>query len=138
MTDRERQLRAELERLRLLANNVPVAVAYYDAATFTCQLANRGYAAMFGYDEQEVVGKTFAQIIGEEAARQIDPTVQRMLRDRERAAYERELPGPDGRARYIEVQLLPHIDEKEQLAGAFVLIADITRHRRAEMALRKS
>ena len=138
MTDRERQLRAELERLRLLANNVPVAVAYYDAATFTCQLANRGYAAMFGYDEMEVVGKTFAQIIGEEPARQIDPTVQRMLRDRERAAYERELPGPDGRARYIEVQLLPHIDELDQLAGAFVLIADITRHRRAEMALRKS
>ncbi len=138
MTDREHQLRTELDRLRLLANNVPVAVAYYDAATFTCQLANRGYAAMFGHDEQDVAGMTFAQIIGEEAARSIDPQVQTMLRERTRASYERELPGPDGRTRYIEVQLLPHIDERDELAGAFVLIADISRHRRAEISLRKS
>ncbi len=138
MTDKEHQLRTELDRLRLLANNVPVAVAYYDAATFTCQLANRGYAAMFGRDEHEVVGMTFAQIIGEEAAQRIDPQVQTMLRERTQAAYERELPGPDGRTRYIEVLLLPHIDEQDQIAGAFVLIADITRHRRAEISLRQS
>lgn len=137
-TERERRLRAELDRLRLLADNVPVAVAYYDAASFTCQLANRGYAAMFGFDDQDVVGLTFAQIIGEEAARQIQPQVEAMLQLRQRAAYEREVPGPDGRMRHVEVQLLPHVDERDELAGAFVLIADITRHRQAEISLRQS
>ncbi len=132
------RLREELERRRLLANNVPVAVAYFESAGFTCVLANSGYAAMFGLDETSVVGRTFAQIIGEEAAARIDPQVQIMLRDHVRAVYERELLGPDGLTRYIDVNLLPHLTDDGELLGAFVLIADITRHRRAEIALRKS
>jgi diguanylate cyclase (GGDEF)-like protein/PAS domain S-box-containing protein len=128
----------ELERFRLLADNVPVAVAYYDAETFTCQLANRGYARMFGFEEGAVVGRTFAQIIGEEAARQIQPQVDMMLLQRRSATYERELPGADGQSHWIDVHLLPHLAADGQPIGAFVLIADITRHRRAENALRKS
>ena len=132
------QLRAELDRLRLLANNVPVAVAYYERVGFTCVLANRGYAQMFGYDERSVVGLTFAQIVGEAAAQLIQPQVDTMLEQQRSASYERELPSPDGLSRWIDVHLLPHVDDSGVLAGAFVLIADITRHRRAESALRKS
>ena len=132
------RLRVELDRLRLLADNVPVAVAYYESAGFTCVLANRGYAQMFDFDEGSVVGRTFAEVVGAEAARQIQPQVDMMLVQRRGASYERELPGADGHSRWIDVHLLPHVDDRGVLAGAFVLIADITRHRRAESALRKS
>jgi len=131
-------LRAEVAQFRLLANNVPVAIAYFEREGFTCRFANLGYAAMFGRDEQSILGLTFAQIIGEEAARLIQPQVDAVLHQRRGASYERQLPEPDGSIRYIEVNLLPHLGEAGGPVGAFVLIADITRHRRAEAALRES
>jgi diguanylate cyclase (GGDEF)-like protein/PAS domain S-box-containing protein len=131
-------LRAEVEQFRLLANNVPVAIAYYEATGFTCRFANRGYAQMFGRDERSVIGLTFAQIIGDEAARQIQPQVDRILREHVSASYERQLPAADGGTRWIEVSLLPNVGERGAAVGAFVLIADITHHRRAELALRES
>ena len=131
-------LRAEVAQLRLLANNVPVAIAYYESTGFTCRFANRGYAEMFGYDEQSIIGLKLAQVIGAEAARLIQPQVDAVLLQRRGLSYERELPGPQGDTRWIDVNLLPDLDAAGRPVGAFVLIADITRYRRAELALRDS
>ena len=131
-------LRAELDQFRLLANNVPVAIAYFERSGFTCRFANLGYATMFGRDEQSIIGLTFAEIIGEAAAALIRPQVDAILRERRAASYERQLPDPDGGTRWIDVNLLPHLGADGEPAGAFVLISDITRHRRAEAALRES
>lgn len=131
-------LRAEVAQLRLLANNVPVAIAYYDRHGFTCRFANAGYARMFDQDEQSIVGLGLAQVIGEEAARQIQPQIDLVLHEGRSATYERQLDDGAGGTRFIEVNLLPHVDARGERIGAFVLIADITRHRRAELALRDS
>ena len=40
--------RAELERLSLLADNVPALIAYYERGTNACAYANRPYAQTFG------------------------------------------------------------------------------------------
>jgi len=131
-------LRAEIAQFRLLANSVPVAIAYYEAQGFTCRFANRGYCEMFGRDEASVIGCTFAEVIGPGAATLIQPLVDRMLAEHRATSYEREIAGPDGVPRHIDVNLLPHLDAERRLVGAFVLIADITRHRHAEYALRQS
>jgi len=132
------RLRAELEHLRLLANTVPVAIAYYEAEGRTCRMANRRYAEMFGFDERNIVGRTLAAIIGDEAAARIEPYRHRVIEQQTAAAYEREVAGGDGITRVVEVRLLPHVDERSCSVGAFVLITDITHHRRAEAALRES
>ncbi len=132
------RLRAELEHLRLLANTVPVAIAYYEAERRTCRMANRRYAEMFGFDEANIVGRTLASVIGEHAAASIEPYRHRVIEEQTAAAYEREVAGADGILRVVEVRLLPHVDESGRSLGAFVLIADITHHRRAEAALRES
>jgi diguanylate cyclase (GGDEF)-like protein/PAS domain S-box-containing protein len=93
---------------------------------------------MFGLDQQSILGRTVAQIIGEPAAQLIQPRVDHVISTMEAVRYERQLPGADGQTRYIEVHLLPHTDDTGTTVGAFVLIADITRHRRAEAALRDS
>ena len=131
-------LRAEVAQFRLLANNVPVAIAYYERSGYTCRFANRGYAEMFGRTEESIVGLTFAEVIGEEAARLIQPQIDEILKRRKGASYERQLPDPAGTVRWIEVNLLPHAGLDGEPVGAFVLIADITHHRRAEQALRES
>jgi diguanylate cyclase (GGDEF)-like protein/PAS domain S-box-containing protein len=136
--ERERALTEEAELLRRVAHNVPVAIAYYERAGFRCRYANQGYARMFGLDEQRILGRSFAEVIGAEAAAQIQPSVDTVLAERRTVAYERELPPDDGGPRFIEVSLVPHLGADGDAIGAFVLIADITRHRRAERALRES
>jgi PAS domain S-box-containing protein len=131
-------LSAQEELLRRLADNVPVAIAYFEAKENRCQFANEGYARMFGHTTQSLLGLPVADIIGAEANAAIQPHVRIALDERRTAAYERELPGPDGGRRHIEVSLVPHAGPDGVPIGAFVLIADITRHRRAEAALRES
>jgi diguanylate cyclase (GGDEF)-like protein/PAS domain S-box-containing protein len=131
------QDRADL--FRLLADNVPVSIAYYERAGNTCQFANRLYAQTFGHDERSIIGLRVEQVIGDEAASQIKPHADRVLADRVTATYEREVRGADGSTRSIEVHLLPHYSvDAGDTVGAFVLIADITRHRQAEREVRQS
>ena len=131
-------LRAEVAQFRRLCNNVPVAIAYYERGGNTCRYANQGYAAMFGFDEESILNRSVAEIIGQAAAQTIQPQVDQVLSDLRSAFYERQLMGADGQLRSIEVHLLPHVDDSGAAIGAFVLISDISRHRRAEAALRES
>ena len=85
----EAEAREQARLFRLLADNVPVLIAYYRASDFQCQFANKAYARTFGTDERAVVGKTFAEVIGNDAAAQIEPRVQQMLHLQQPAAYER-------------------------------------------------
>jgi diguanylate cyclase (GGDEF)-like protein/PAS domain S-box-containing protein len=133
---------AKASLFRLLADNVPVLIAYYSANDFRCQFANRQYAQAFGRDEESIVGSTFEEVIGVDAAREIRPQVERMLAQRTPVVYERTIV-ENGARRWIEVHLLPHIDEEAAMQpgpaiGAFVLISEITKHRLAEQAARES
>ncbi len=134
----ESEARAQAALFRLLADNVPVLIAYYRASDFQCEFANKAYARTFGTDERSVVGKTFAEVIGQGAADQIQPRVEQVLRHQQAASYERQLPQPDGSSRFIDVNLLPHVGEQGDTVGAFVLISDITKHRLSERAVRES
>ncbi len=134
----EAEARAQAGLFRLLADNVPVLIAYYRASDFKCQFANKAYARTFGSDERAIVGKTFAEVIGDDAATQIQSRVEQVLRHQQAASYERQLAQRDGSLRYIEVNLLPHVGEHGATVGSFVLITDITKHRLAERAVRES
>ncbi len=128
---------------RLLADNVPVLIAYYGTHDFRCQFANKQYAQAFGRDEEAIIGSTFEEVIGVEAAREIQPQIERMLAQREPVVYERMLGSVGADRRWIEVHLLPHLDDEHggvpgAAIGAFVLISDITRHRLAELAAHES
>ncbi len=123
--------------LRVLADNVPALIAYYDAGMQHCKFANQRYAQTFGFTTESITGRTFAEIIGEDAAREIGPQVDLVLHEHRAAHYERRLATPDGLCT-LEVHLLPHLDAGGELLGCFVLISDITRHRQAEHALRES
>jgi diguanylate cyclase (GGDEF)-like protein/PAS domain S-box-containing protein len=131
-------LRAEVAQFRLMANNVPAAIAYYDHVGEVCRFANLGYAAMFGHDEQSILGLTVAEVIGEDAAREIRPKIEHVQQRRISASYERQLLQPGGGTRWIEVTIVPHLVGEGDPAGAFVLVTDITHHRQAELALRDS
>ena len=160
-----RDAHAELQRLRALAENVPALLAYYERQHYLCVYANRRYAETFGRDTQSILGLSVAQVIGEQAAELIQPQVDLVIAQGRTVSYVRELnqshqstqgssrisspprradevprrPGGDIKDRqWIEVSLVPHWDDAGEVTGAFVLINDITAHRRAELALRES
>lgn len=138
LSDPHRQALEEAARFRLLGDNVPVLIAQFEAGTNRCLYANRLYAETFGLTPETALGKTFAEIIGPEAAAQIEPAVQRVNREGRAATYERTVIRPDGQTQWLEVNLLPHLDDEGRTIAAFVLISDISKHRRAELALRES
>jgi diguanylate cyclase (GGDEF)-like protein/PAS domain S-box-containing protein len=122
---------------RLLADHVPALIAYFRNGDYRCEFANPAYASMFGQDAQSILGLNVEQIIGADAWREIRPYVDRVLTGRAPVQYDRELIDAQGQPRWLEVNLLPHLDRGETI-GAFVLISDITRHRLAERAVRES
>jgi diguanylate cyclase (GGDEF)-like protein/PAS domain S-box-containing protein len=128
----------ELARLRLMADNLPVMLAHYRAGDDVCLYANAPYAAAFGFTPQTIVGRNFAEVIGEAATREIRPRVDRVLREGVTVTYERRLERPGRPARTLEVTLKPHHDAQGRVDACFVLITDISRHRRDELALRES
>ncbi|MFG6415880.1 putative bifunctional diguanylate cyclase/phosphodiesterase [Roseateles sp. DC23W] len=132
------QRSTEAARFKLLADYVPAWIALYEAKTQACLFANRGYAEAFGLTEQSIVGLTFAQIIGAEAAALIQPSVDRVLAERRAVSYERELPEADGTPRWIEVHLIPQLGANGEPVASCVLINDITKFRLAERAVRES
>ena len=134
----ELSARARADQFQLLADNVPVLISYFEANTFRCLFANKIYANTFGFDEQSVIGRTFAEIIGREAAEVIQPYVDYLLFEHKATSYERELRGPDGMQHWLEVNLIPHLGPDGALLAAFVLITDITKHRMAEQSVRES
>lgn len=123
--------------LRLIADSVPALMAYYDLPGLHCRFANQGYAAYNGHSTESILGLTVREAIGEKAWLAIEPHVER-CRQGERVKYVREQTLPSGEARMIEVNLIPHVMPDAQLAGAFVLITDITERWRAENAVRQS
>ncbi|HEX6707517.1 MAG TPA: EAL domain-containing protein [Albitalea sp.] len=123
--------------LRLLADNVPALIAYYDADTMSCRFANERYAATFGQTTASIVGRGLSEVIGEAAHQQIQPHIDRVVEQVLPAAYERQIDGPEGQ-RHVEVNLLPHVGEGGRTIGCFVLISDITKFRQAELAARES
>ncbi|HEX4858837.1 MAG TPA: EAL domain-containing protein [Usitatibacteraceae bacterium] len=121
--------------LRLLADNVPALISYYEASSLRCRFANAAYARTYSCDTRSIIGKTVEEIIGAQAAAAIRPYIDEVMQGRT-SRYERPLVFPNGAAGVIEVTLVPHLDEQQRTLGAFVLINDITRHRRTEQALR--
>ena len=123
--------------LRIIANQVPALIAYYEAYELRCIFSNQQYAQANGWNVDNILGRTVREVIGEPAWALIEGHVER-VRKGEKVEYIRPQTLPSGEKRYIEVDLIPHFDVLNQQIGVFVLINDITRHYLAEQAIRDS
>ena len=134
----ELALREQTTQLRVLADNVPALIAYYEQQGFRCTFANRHYASALGWTPENILGRTAAEIVGERGWQQIRPYIEQVVETRAQVSYERELTDTAGRPQWLEVDVLPNFDDEGELSGAFVRVTDITKHRLAERAVRES
>jgi diguanylate cyclase (GGDEF)-like protein/PAS domain S-box-containing protein len=123
-------------QLRLFTDNIPVAVAYLDTQR-RYVFVNRTFADMRGMTREEIVGRTTAEVLGEAAAAELRPLVQRVLAG-ETTTDERERVMPSGEKRWIQGRTVPDRGPDGTVRGMYVVGHDVQKLKDAEAELRAS
>ncbi len=118
------------ERLQLMADALPAAIAYVDKDQ-RYQFVNQAYEDWFGIPTAEVVGQTLEEFLGQEMYRSLGPQVERVLSG-ERIKYRSHLRGPDGVRRHFDASFVPHQERSGEVLGYFSLVLDTTSQVEAE------
>jgi PAS domain S-box-containing protein len=123
----------EAHYLRLLVDNVPSMLAYWDR-DLLCRFANRSYERWFGVDADALVGKSIEQLLGAELFALNEPYMRAALRG-EPEVFERVVPGPHGIKRHSLATYIPDIVHGEVM-GFIAHVTEVTQLKETEAALR--
>ncbi len=122
------------ERLRTIADNLPVLIAYLDASRVVL-FCNSAYETLLGVSPRDLLGRRLDE--------SLPPALyepQRYFLDcalngaRSEGSFEVEARG--GR-RYLQVNFLPDLDEAGAVRGVYALTMDVTPLKRVEQQLRQ-
>lgn len=131
----EAALRESRALLDLIINALPVGITYVDANR-RFQFSNKTHRKWCGLSEQEIMGKTYAEMLGDAWQSTIEMHVQEALSGKQ-VSYETTLTYRDGVTRCIEVNYVPHFGTHGDFRGYVSLIVDFTERFRMEEVLRK-
>jgi diguanylate cyclase (GGDEF)-like protein/PAS domain S-box-containing protein len=129
----EEALRESEERMRLVANNVPALISYVDREQ-RYRFSNRTYDDWFGISQERMLGRTVAEVFGEEHYARMRPHFERVLAGEE---IEFEFSTAEGgRERTLQVACVPHLAPEGNVLGFYMLANDVTALKRAQEDLR--
>ncbi|WP_353326243.1 diguanylate cyclase domain-containing protein [Chitiniphilus shinanonensis] len=129
---RKRAEQAQLQQqqtLRAITDAIPALVSFLDAGQ-RYRYWNRQYLETLGIEP--AAGQTVAEFMGEEFHARIRPQIEAALRG-EPAYFETTMATQRG-TRYQSVNLIPHRDEQDEVAGFYVVSWDITDRKQQELA----
>ena len=122
-TKAEAALRHSEEQLRLIADGLPVLIAYVDQEQHY-RFNNQAYKIWLGLSPQKIYARHLSQVHGLEEYRQIKPFVEQALKG-ETITYERDLVFQDGCVHSLSITYIPHL-QQEKIQGFFALTSDIS------------
>jgi PAS domain S-box-containing protein len=134
VTDRKRAedaLRASEDLMRVVTDNIPGRVAYWDR-NVRCRFVNRVYCEAYGRHRDELLGRTAEEIFGPQRMARLEPLVSAALRG-EPQSFERAEKDSQGNPVTTLVHYIPDAHDGE-IRGFFVLALDITEIRQARDA----
>ncbi len=121
----EAALRRSEEQLRLIANGLPVLIAYVDKEQHY-RFNNEAYQTWLGLSPDNIHNCHLQQVHGEREYRQIKQYVELALLG-QTVNYEQDLTLLDGWIHSLSVTYIPHLDENSQkILGFFALTSDIS------------
>ncbi len=122
----ETALRRSEEQLRLIANGLPVLIAYVDRQQHY-RFNNEVYQTWLGLSPREIYDCHLQQVHGETEYQQIRQYVKIALSGKT-VSYERDLTLLDGCIHSLSITYIPHLDEtnSETVLGFFALTSDIS------------
>jgi diguanylate cyclase (GGDEF)-like protein/PAS domain S-box-containing protein len=133
----EEALRESEERLRLVANNVPALISYLDREQ-RFRFSNRTYDDWFGIPQERMLGRSVAEVFGEDNQTRMKPHFERVLAGEE-VEFEfamGENAAAGGRQRALQVACVPHLAQDGTVLGFYMLGNDVTALKRAQEDLR--
>ncbi len=124
LTEANLQLHRSEEQLRLIADNLPVLIAYVDAQE-RYRFNNQAYQEWFGISPTAAVGCKVQEVIGEKLYQQQQKYIASVLTG-SRVTFESEIPCIDGKLRDCSNVLIPHYVNDDEVRGFFTVVIDIS------------
>jgi PAS domain S-box-containing protein len=125
----EQELRVTRDFYQRTLNALPIGVAYFDENE-RLAFCNQAQADWLGRRIDEVVGKSFREIVGDDAYAEVVPHVTGALKGESRSYSRTAIM--DGRVRDIHVQYIPERMSTGEVRGYFALVNDLTERKRLE------
>ena len=116
----------EASLLRLLADCLPVRVAYFKGTPPRCRFANLAYSTSAGCTLDTIVGRAFDETLEAGAPPALDAMLQQVLLSGEALAHTYDQRLPAGRVEQRTIRLLPHPGNGPASSGVLVVIAPDT------------
>ncbi len=132
----EEALHESEQQFRLMTDALPALISYVDSGE-RYRLNNTAYERWFGHSREQLCGRHVKDVLGRATYDAIKPHIDTVLSG-EAVTYEGLLPYKDGGQRFVRASYIPNVAESGQVSGFFVLVEDITEHRRTEEALRRA
>jgi diguanylate cyclase (GGDEF)-like protein/PAS domain S-box-containing protein len=120
-------------QLRLFTDNIPDSVAYLDPER-RYVFVNRTFAEQRGMSREHIIGRTSAEVLGQDAADELQPLVAR-VQEGESVAYERLITLSTGEKRWIHVRSVPDRAPDASVRGHYVVGHDVHDLKSAQQAL---
>ena len=120
-----------LQRYRSMATASSDLMVLVDP-TYTYRAVNQAYCNEFQRTEEEVLGHTVAEVVGEKTFETtLKPYLDRCLSG-EQVAFERWWDSPSGGRRHVEARYDPFLEADGAVSGVAVSVRDTTDRKRTE------
>lgn len=123
------------EELCLVTDALPALIAHVDTQEHY-RFNNRAYEAWFGLAPEKLAGRTICEVVGERAYGTFRPHIRAAFAG-QRQSFEGTLCHKDKGERVVEIHYIPQADPSGDVNGLYILMSDITEHRRAEEEIRR-
>ena len=134
LAEREAALRDSEEKYSRIVETAHEGILSIDA-DMKITFVNPRLAEMFGYSQEDVVGRSVTEfIIDEEIPGNAEEVRSRSLGGR--GTYERRVRHHDGRVLWCQVSASPILDSSGSFRGSFAMITDITTRKEQESELK--
>ena len=132
----QRRLRESEALLRLIADNLPVMIAYVDAEE-RYLFVNKVVEQWMARSAAELLGRAVKETIGGELYESVADNIHRALAG-QLVRYENRVAYPDGMTRDVQVLYVPDLDEARCVRGYIVLVLDVSAERASEERFRQA
>ena len=131
----EKALQERENELRLIMDAAPALISYLDT-DFRYLRVNKTYENWFCFHEDQILGHTAQEIIGEKAWGIVSPYLER-ARSGERVSFDYQIPYGTGKPRWVHGNYIPDRDANGNVKGVVVHVTDIEDRKKAELERQK-
>lgn len=132
----EKALRDSEQRLRLVADNLPALIAYFDHEE-RYRFCNAEVGRFLGVDGASIIGRTLREVRGEATYASLAPSIAAALRG-ETASFEGTWRDAQGAEHFVQGTYVPDRAPDGAVRGFYAMAFDVTARREAEMRLEAS